>query len=68
MEVQAGSFDFSLRSGSVAGRCGHSPSPEPREKIKIPGSEWPQYVLKRFRRAGSAGTAAFGFYPKGDWR
>jgi hypothetical protein len=47
MEVQAGPSDFSLRSGSVPGRCGHAPSPEPREKIKIPGSERPQYFLKR---------------------
>jgi hypothetical protein len=47
MEVQAEPFDFSLRSGSVPGRYGHAPSPEPREKIKIPGSERPQYFLKR---------------------
>jgi hypothetical protein len=47
MEVQAGPFDFSLRSSSVTGRCGPAPSLEPREKIKIPCSEWPRYFLKR---------------------
>jgi hypothetical protein len=47
MEVQAAPFNFSLRFGTVPGRCGHVPSPEPREKIKNPGSERPHYFLKR---------------------
>jgi hypothetical protein len=33
--AKSGLFEFWLRFGSVAGRCGHAPSPKPRQNSKI---------------------------------
>jgi hypothetical protein len=32
---ESGLFEFWLRFGSVAGHCGHAPSPKPRQNSKI---------------------------------
>jgi len=45
---ESGLFKFWLRFGSVAGHCGHAPSPKPRQNLqKNPRFAWLQYFFNR---------------------